>query len=251
VGELLRADWFGAVERCQELLDATGRTLRELGEVILRDTHAAQGLLQDVQDLAASAGSEPSVDAARAVMEQVDRVAAWGTARQRAFSEYYQYVHRFLRDVVRLDPSRALTQRLRDQLGGAVGRKFSLVVAGEAPPWLLRDGPPPRDDGPPVKRPKKPREPELETTDEGPDPREVLEAAVTAALTEGVPTLSALTERTTRDTAPGDRFVAAGRVAEIAGKLVRPLARAERAWIPTGDGYELEEWTLPRKGVAL
>jgi chromosome partition protein MukF len=250
VGELLRADWFGAVERCQELLDATGRTLRELGEVILRDTHAAQGLLQDVQDLAASAGAEPSVDAARTVMEQVDRVAAWGTARQRAFSEYYQYVHRFLRDVVRLDPSRALTQRLRDQLGGAVGRKFSLVVAGEAPPWLLRDGPPPRDDGPPVKRPKKPREPELETTDEGPDPREVLEAAVTAALVEGVPTLSALTERTTRDTPPEGRFAEAGRVAEIAGKLVRPLARAERAWIPTGDGYELEEWTLPRKGVA-
>jgi len=250
VGELLRADWFGAVERCQELLESTGKTLGELGDVILRDAHHAQEKLQDVQDIAASAGHESACDAARAVMDQVDRVAAWGTARQRSFSEYYQYVHRFLRDVVRLDPTRALTQRLRDQLGGEIGRKFALLVASEPAPWLLRDGPSMRDDGPPVRRPKKPRDPELETRDEGPDPREVLEGKVRDALDRGAATLAEVTAETTRDVAPEGKFAEAGRVAEIVGLVARPLARAERPWVPTEDGYELEEWRIARKGAA-
>jgi len=246
VGELLRADWFGAVERCQELLESTGKTLRELGDVILRDTHDAQQLLQDLQDVAAAAGREPAMDAARAVTDQVDRVAAWGTARQRAFSEYYQYVHRFLRDVVRLDPTRALTQRLRDQLAGDVGRKFALVVASAPPPWLLRDGPPPKPEGPPVKRPKKPREPELDAKDEGPDPREVLEAKVKDALARGATSLHAVTRETTGGLEPADKFVEAGRIAELVGKLARPLARADRPWVDTEDGYELEDWRLAK-----
>lgn len=249
VGELLRADWFGAVERCQDLLDSTGRTLRELGDVILRDTHDAQELLQDLQDLAATAAREPAMDAARAVMDQVDRVASWGTARQRAFSEYYQYVHRFLRDVVRLDPTRALTQRLRDQLAGDIGRKFALVVANDPPPWLLRDGPPPKNDGPPVKRPKKPREPALAPEDDGPDPREVLEGKVKDALARGLSTLRDVTKETTRDVGLEEKFVEAGRIADLVGKLARPLARAERPWVDTDDGYELEEWKL-EKGAA-
>lgn len=250
VGELLRADWFGAVERCQGLLESTGKTLGELGDVILRDAHAAQEKLQDVQDLASEAGHEAACDAARAVMDQVDRVAAWGTARQRAFSEYYQYVHRFLRDVVRLDPTRALTQRLRDQLGGAIGRKFALLVAGESPPWVLRDGPPLRDDGPPVRRPKKPRDAELEASDDAPDPRLVLEEKVRAALDRGATSLAEVTAETTHDVPREGRFAEAGRVAEIVGIVARPLARAERRWVPTEDGYELEEWRLERKAGA-
>lgn len=249
VGELLRADWFGAVERCQALLESTGKTLRELGDVILRDTHDAQTLLQDLQDVASEAGREHAVDAARAVMDQVDRVASWGTARQRAFSEYYQYVHRFLRDVVRLDPTRALTQRLRDQLAGDVGKRFALVVASDPPPWLLREGPPPKPEGPPVKRPKKPREEEPVAEDEGPDPREVLEGKVKDALARGVVSLREITKETTVDLVPESKFVEAGRIAELVGKLARPLARADRPWVDTDDGYEIEEWRLA-KGAA-
>ena len=248
VSELLRADWFGAVERCQGLLESTGNTLRELGDVLMRDTHTAQALLQDIQDLAASEGAQRAESAARAVMDQVDRVAAWGAARQRAFSEYYQYVHRFLRDVVRLDPTRALTQRLRDQLAGQVGKSFALLVASESPITLLRDGPYVPEEGPPVRRPKKPREPDLEAEVEGPDPRTVLEERVKSALDDGATSLFQVTERVTKEVSEDTRFVEAGRVADVVGKMVRPLARAERPWVPTEDGYELEEWRLERGG---
>ncbi len=71
-------------------------------------------------------------------IEHVDRIAAWGGARQRAWSEYYQYVHRFLRDVVRLDPERALSQRLRDQVAGWTSTPFHLLVAAAPPIRLLR-----------------------------------------------------------------------------------------------------------------
>ncbi len=246
VGELLKADWFGAVERCEGLLESTGETLRELGEVLMRDTHGAQARLQDLQDLAAAAGAERAESAARAVMDQIDRVAAWGAARQRAFSEYYQYVHRFLRDVVRLDPTRAVTQRLRDQLAGKVGRSFALLIAAEPPPTLLRDSGYVPEEGPPVRRPKRPRETELEAPSEAPDPREVLRAKVQAALEGGAASLAEVTLETTRDVEPAARFVEAGRIAEVVGRMARPLARADRRWVATSDGYELEEWRLVR-----
>ena len=247
VGELLKADWFGAVERCEGLLESTGKTLRELGDVLMRDTHAAQARLQDIQDIAASAGAGLAETAARAVMDQIDRVAAWGSARQRGFSEYYQYVHRFLRDVVRLDPTRAVTQRLRDQLAGRLGRSFSLLVALEAPPTLLREGTHVPDPGPPPRRPKKPREAALEEREPPPDPREVLQGKVSAALADGARSLAEVVRVTTRDVETDARFVEAGRIAEAVGRLARPLARAERPSVPTDDGFELEEWPLMRE----
>ena len=121
IAKLLQADWFGAVERCQSLLDTTTNTLRELNEVLLRDTHHFVALLQEIQALASEAEQAESEGAVQRVIEHVDRIAAWGGARQRAWSDYYQYVHRYLRDVVRLDPDRALSQRLRDQVASAGG----------------------------------------------------------------------------------------------------------------------------------
>jgi hypothetical protein len=95
IAKLLQADWFGAVERCQSLLDTTTNTLRELNEVLLRDTHHFVALLQEIQALASEAEQAESEEAVQRVIEHVDRIAAWGGARQRAWSDYYQYVHRY------------------------------------------------------------------------------------------------------------------------------------------------------------
>jgi chromosome partition protein MukF len=45
IGELLQADWFGAVDKCQALLDDTINTLTELSTVLLHDTNQMQSLL--------------------------------------------------------------------------------------------------------------------------------------------------------------------------------------------------------------
>jgi chromosome partition protein MukF len=127
------------------------------------------------------------------VIEHVDRIAAWGSARQRAWSEYYQYVHRYLRDVVRLDPDRALSQRLRDQLAAWPLRPFHLLVAHAASIRLLRPLES-RVERPAVARPRVDRE----SSPEWVDAENVLadiEALVAKAVKDGAHTLADVTSR--------------------------------------------------------
>lgn len=241
---LLDADWFGAIERCQALLEATSATLRELGDVLLRGTSQLHTLLQDLQDLAVAAGAADAEAATLRLIDQVDRIVAWGSARQRAWSEYYQYVHRYLRDVVRLDPTRALTQRLRAQLADEAGRSWSLAIAGAPPIQLLRQVAAVRD-AKPVARPRAQRDKEP-ADDDAVDPQAVLDARVRASLDAGAAALSEVTGDVAADTPPAERFVIAGRVAHTVARLARPRSARERAWVPATDAIILEEWALDR-----
>jgi len=245
IGQLLRSDWFDAVARCQELLEATTVTLRELNEVLLRDAHALVTLLEDIRELAEARGA-PEVDAAcHRLSEQLDRIGAWGSARQQAWSEYYQYVHRYLRDVVRLDPTRALTERLRAQLQGRAGRSFALVVAAQPPLLVPRDVTLPSE-RPPVERPRAERERPL--AEAVPDDRErALAESVHAALDDGARTLSAVTQAVVERLPAGERFASAGRVAEAVTKLASAESAHERPWQQVDEGIWIEEWSLERE----
>jgi chromosome partition protein MukF len=246
IRRLLEADWFAALERCQSLLDATSATLQELNQVLLRDSAQLLGLLQDIEELAIAAAQPEAEGAVRRVMDQVDRIAAWGAARQRAFSDYFQYVHRYLRDVVRLDPARALTQRLRDQLAGN-GARFALTYASAGPMLLLRsvvEVP----DKPAVARPRAPREKEL-AADSGEDKDAVLTAQVREALEQGARALSSVTARVTEELPVEERFLQAGRVAHKVAELARAQSEVERDWVPAGDGLVIEDWSLERGGA--
>jgi chromosome partition protein MukF len=241
IAGLLSADWFGAVDRCQALLDTTSSTLRELNHVLLHDAHQLQATLQDIVEVAAAAGAEEAEAAARSVTDQVDRIAAWGAARQRAWSEYYQYVHRFLRDVVRLDPARVLTHRLRELLAGRSGRPFALTVAQAPPIRLLRAVTPPPEARPAVKRRKKEKEAGLDEVAPE-DPQARLEAEVRAAIAEGAHGLREITVKLTEGLAPGERFAAAGKIAHAVARVGRPDASAERPWLPVDGALQIEEW---------
>jgi len=245
IAALLKADWFGAVSRCQELLESTSHTLNELNQILLRDCHELSSLLQDVQETAADAGVLDAEAAARSVVEQVDRIAAWGSARQRAWSEYYQYVHRYLRDVVRLDPARTLTHRLREHLAGN-GGKFALTITSAPPIRLLREVEAPSGEKPPVRRPRKEREKGL--ADAVPEDKEAkLVAQVKNAIADGARGLGAVTLAIMDEVPEEERFVMSGRVAHVVAGLRdggRLSAAAERDWIGTRDGISIEEWTL-------
>jgi chromosome partition protein MukF len=226
------------------LLDDTSATLRELNEVLLRDSHTLVSLLEDIRELSAARGATEAEEVCHRLSEQLDRIAAWGAARQNAWSEYYQYVHRYLRDVVRLDPTRALTQRLRAQLSGRAGRSFSLVVATTPALVVPRPVEPPAEK-PPVKRPRAERERPL--AEPVADDREaLLEARVEGALAEGASSLSQVTERVVRELPEAERFATAGQVAELASRLSKAEAARERPWVAVEEGMLIEEWTLHR-----
>jgi chromosome partition protein MukF len=248
IAKLLESDWFGAVDRCLELLESTSRTLAELNEILLRDAHELSSLLQDIQEVTVAkdaAGAEASV---QRVMEQVDRISAWGSARQRAWSEYYQYVHRYLCDVVRLDPSRALIERLREQLSLHTTRPFALSVAAAPTPRLLREIEPFKDDKPKVSRPRAERE-KPPALHDAPDPHAIVEERVKAALAAGSVGLCEVTQQVSALTPADEQFVTAGRVAQAVARLARTTQDRDRPWRSVQDGLVIEEWTIANGGT--
>jgi len=247
IAKLLQADWFGAVERCQSLLDTTTDTLRELNEVLLRDTHHFVALLQEIQALASEAEQLEPEEAVQRVIEHVDRIAAWGGARQHAWSEYYQYVHRYLRDVVRLDPDRALSQRLRDQVAGWASTPFHLLVAAAPSIRLLRPLES-RVERPPVTRLRTDREaaPDLvEPEDMG----LAIETLVAEALAAGATSLVDVTEWVLPNFPEDSHYAITGRVADELARVTRARSAYERPWRPVEPRLEVEDWDLPTEGA--
>lgn len=239
IARVLSADWFGAVDRCQALLETTTATLRELSEVLLRDTTQLTTLLQEVQALA---GEESDAElAVQRVIEHVDRIGAWGRTRLHAWSDYYHYVHRYLRDVVRLDPDRALSQRLRDQLVSWPEAPFFCKAASEPTTTVLRrvDA---RVERPPVSRPRADREvsPERVTPI---DLQRDLEALVLRAMESGATTLAEVTALVLQEVEPPLHYVSAGRVAELVARAGPVWSEREAPWRHVA-GLELEDWDL-------
>ncbi len=242
IAKLLSADWFSAVDRCEALLDATTSTLRELNEILLRDTHHFVALLLEIQTLAVAVANTEAEATVQRVIEHVDRIAAWGSARQRAWSEYYQYVHRYLRDVVRLDPDRALSQRLRDQLAAWPKRPFHLVAA-RAPSIRLLRALEARVEHPPVVQPRAERDADPEWV----EPESLvadIEALVERARDEGAATLASVSSRVLSDLPQAVRYAATGRIAHAVAQRSQVRSERERPWTPALDHLELEDWTI-------
>lgn len=245
IGGLLTQDWFAAVERCESLLEDTARTLAELNEVLLRDTSQLQALLQDIEQLASDKGAPAAVEACRRVYEHVEQVLAWGQARQHAWSDYYQSVQRYLREVVRLDPKRALSQRLRDQLVAWPDRRFSLVLASEERIRLLREVEP-VEGTTGVTRPHGDRDVNVH---EVPEDQSVqrLQKLVQQALARGAKTLSEVLEAVLPEFGEGEHYITTGRAAELVTAIVE--RSLERPWIRLeAAAFEVEQWQLSQDG---
>jgi chromosome partition protein MukF len=242
ISALLQAEWFEVIEQCEKLLETMARTLRELNEVLLRDTSHIQSLLQEIQQLASEAGADEAEESAQQVESQVARMAAWGRSRQQAWSSFYQYVHRFLRDVVRLDPDRAISQRLLEMIRVWPQRPFSFVVAFDCTIRLLRplNG---LGDRPPVGQPHENWE-SAPSLVEAKESRVAIESLVEAALTDGPSSLAIVTRKIIAQLAENERYPAIGRIAAVTAKLCTPRAPRERSWVPVGSALEIEDWHL-------
>jgi chromosome partition protein MukF len=243
IGALLGVDWFAAVDQCQQLLDDTTTTLSELNSVLLHDTHQILTVLSDIEQLACQATVAEAEEAAQRVTEHVDRVADWGRTRQLAWSTYYQYVHRFLRDVVRLDPSRALSERLRNQLAEWNKQPFHWVVAQASKIRVLRENVV-RDQRPPVVRPTQDREVPLEFVPSDTEAT-MVEALVRAALAAGKTTFSELLDVVLPEIDSAKRFAVIGRIAAQLVVESNPRSERERQWSRVPGEIEVEEWILP------
>ena len=242
ISGLLGRDWFGAVDQCEGLLDDTACTLRELHEVLMHDSTLLQALLQEIGQLAVEAEAAEAEAAVQHVSDQVDRVGAWGASRQAAWSEYYQYVHRYLRSVVRLDPGRAVSTRLQEQIAAWPEQPFFLVAAEVEPTWVLRETDT-RPVRPPVVRPTGSRDVDLQVLplDDGECP---LPQRVEGAVRAGAVRLSEVLREVLPAVAPEQHFVTAGRVCEYAVGMGAVRKDWERPWVEVDERLMVEEWSL-------
>jgi chromosome partition protein MukF len=179
------------------------------------------------------------------VTDHVDRVAAWGVARQKAWSDYYQFVQRYLRDVVRLDPDRAVSQRLRDLLGRWVDQPFGYVVADAPSIRLLRDFTA-KVERPAVTRPLTDREPPLE--DAEPAVAQDLDQRVLEAIDGGASTLAEVGAAVLRDIDPRSHFRVMGRITAAVARQATVAYPHERQWVTVNDELEAEDWSARSRG---
>lgn len=244
ISQQLEQDWFLAVDRCENLLEQTASTLRELNEILLRDTQEFHAVLQDLQQLATVAGAMDTVDAIQRVGDQIDRIVAWGSTRHKAWTDYYQYVARYVRDVIRLDPDRALSQRLRDYLAKWPDAPYGLLVLGEPSHLGVREVDP-RFEKPPVFQPLVERDVEPDEV-AAHDELDALRMRVEAAIGAGESRLSSLTCGLLIDVEPARKYLTMGRIAQLAAPFADG-AEPERPWVVVSDLVEIEEWHLTSK----
>lgn len=243
IAALLQREWQAAMARCEHLLAETVSTLRELNEVLLRDSTLLQDRLQELARIGAQAGREDVEQAASRVGEQIDRLVAWGNQRLANWSEYYQYVQRFLRSVVRLDPSRAVSERLRDGVTRYVDAPWSLTVFDAPPLRILREVEV-HEAQPDVGWPASDRDtlPEVAAGDEERD----VALLVDEALAAGLDRLSAVARWVLPHFPENRRFRVIGAVTEATARAALVERTRERAWVDVGDGIQIEEWHVRR-----
>jgi chromosome partition protein MukF len=242
ITRLLEVDWLDALGGIEALLEATAETLGELKTLLLQHANRAHGLLDDVHELAMHAGRIETLIALRRTGDQLDRLLAWGQSRHAAWSDYHRSVHRFLRDVVRLDPDRQLSTRLRAQITGWSAQPFALRLP-EGPRLIALRVPEKPVERPPVLRERRDWSSPVSEHDERPAIE--LETLVDGALL-GATRLSTVVERVLSQVDdPAARYGLIGRVAARVAHRAQDGFGADGPWIPVGDGqYELTDWKL-------
>ena len=243
IASLIADDWFDAIERAQALLDATAKTLQELDEVLTRDAGVMRALLDEMLDEADRQEHVLAQDAIMRVLDQIDRITAWGQARQRAWSNYYQYVHRYLRDVVRLDPERALSHRLKGWIKSATQGTYQLVLASDASITQMRELEA-RIEKPAVSRPYVDRSSieHITSIDHHLD----IEQLVEEALRHGATTLREVCDEVLAYYPPEKHFLFVGRIARACAAATSLEQTNASEWVELDVGISIEDWSFSK-----
>ncbi len=236
IAALLEADWVDSIPRCEALLAETGDRLVELHGLLIEQTSALQQLLLEIRDAAVDAGRPLADQAARVVLHQVERLDTWGEARFASWKRYFEDVHDFIQRVVRVDPSRAVAERLRDAVADYFDAPWSLTVTRQ-PRYLHLRAPDPSEAQARAARPTEDRAPHLEAS--APDLAGELdpEALVAAALrTGGRARLVALLRAHLPGLDPDQADRLAGDLVEALALAGQPTPLRELRWTAVGAG---------------
>lgn len=137
---LLRSDnWKETNAVCDELLDRTSSTLEELHTILLEEMGAAQNLLIEIADIAASKNKEHAYAQANQLQDQIDSISIWSANFKKTWSAYYAKIHEYIRFMLKFDPNRQIMSRLRESLKEYSGQPWHFVTAAAEPMAMMRE----------------------------------------------------------------------------------------------------------------
>ncbi len=250
IGELLEAQWFEAIERCESLLQTTSSTLGELNRALMSETEGVANLLNEIFEAADRAGREETLDAVNHVRTQIERVAAWGESRFQSWSAYYQNVHEFIRTIVRVDRERALRARLRDAIKGYAEAPWNLRHSAQTHYRHLRE-PESRLDAKSVTRSRRESAPALEDQAARTGRLERLAEAWLARLAgTGRLDLWELLHELQPSHSDEELFLLAGELVVWMLERGQPLPPQGWEWLPLGRRLEVQNLVIMASGNA-
>lgn len=136
----LRADWFEAIEACEEMVKRTGEAITELHTLLRQETDNLISIIEDIAEFAQIARQHDALEAAESVLNQLEAVREWANVSLEDWSKYYINVHNFIRVMVRTDPNREASHRLREAISAHSGLSWTFRVMQPEPCWQLREG---------------------------------------------------------------------------------------------------------------
>ena len=248
IGALLEVDWLESIPRCEALLEQTGAGLVELHRLLMEQTSALQQQLLEIRDAAVDAGRMEADLATRTVLHQIERLEAWCEARFESWKRYFEDVHDFIQRVVRVDPGRAVAERLRDSVTAYLDAPWALTVATQ-PRYLHLREPEVERSREAMSRPRADRTPLLEPSAlEAPDALDP-EALVAAALErDGHARLVDLLRRHLPAAETHGADALAGALVEALARAGRPTPLFEPDWTAVGGGEVQDLRVEPRHG---
>ena len=116
ISNLLEKNWLSALESCESLLEATSTTLQELYRSLLIENTAIKQGLNEIYEMADEQRQIQTVELIDNIYLRLDQLEQWGKERVSSWSQYYRRVNDFLQSIVRFDPNRELSQKLKEQI---------------------------------------------------------------------------------------------------------------------------------------
>lgn len=136
----LRGDWFEAIEACEEMVKKTGEAITELHTLLSQETDNLLSIIEDISELAQIARKHEELEAAESVQNQLEAVREWANVSLEDWSKYYINVHNFIRVMVRTDPNREASHRLREAISSHNDLPWIFKVTQPESCWQLREG---------------------------------------------------------------------------------------------------------------
>jgi len=103
-----------AIDPCVRLLDQSIQTIMELRDTLLGTLNKTEEIALAIQVLARDAENIEAGSAAEGILKRTNQIGDWTRARMDAWSLHYQNAHSFLRNVLRVDPNRQVSERLKN-----------------------------------------------------------------------------------------------------------------------------------------